>query len=345
MTSPKPHYLLFCDGNVSANGESAGLQRGRWRFVLEDLVSGVRVEATDQENACAPDRSALVAVLRGLEALEQPSRVTLVTTSRYVTRGLQYGLSEWRENDYSWEHFGAVQPIRNADIWKRIDRALAYHQVQCRWMAQEAATEPLDDSFSASQAPRPSEKQAGQAAQAANPSKLASVEAGKSTNLQNTSRRSRTVGSTQTTASTTKHQRVYVDTPLSSVSLPAPISPSISIENRVALLLEKEIPTMDFDGSNQNKTKFRKSHPVFFQCDFLRLHSFLHLLMRPVRLARRGPVCLCNHVWDAILAIDEWLESFLRCLFLLDPSKRASRRLLEDACRQPSLTRKPYHSV
>ena len=317
MTSPKPHYLLFCDGNVSANGESAGLQRGRWRFVLEDLVSGVRVEATDQENACAPDRSALVAVLRGLEALEQPSRVTLVTTSRYVTRGLQYGLSEWRENDYSWEHFGAVQPIRNADIWKRIDRALAYHQVQCRWMAQETATEQRDDSFSPSQAPSSSEKQAGQASQAANPSKLASVEAGKSTNRQNTSRRSRTVGSTQTTASTTKHQRVYIDTPLS----------------------------MDFDGSNQNKTKFRKSHPVIFQCDFLRLNSFFHQLMLPVRLARRGPVCLCSNVWDAILAIDDWLESFLRCLFLLDPSNRASRRLLEDACRQPSLTRKPHHSV
>jgi ribonuclease HI len=130
MTSPTPHYLLFCDGNIPAHGEKAGSQRGKWRFVLENLASGEKIEATDQEIGCAPDRSALTAVLRGLEALEQPSRVTLVTTSRYVTRGLQYGLSEWRDNDYTWEHFGAVQPIRNADIWKRIDRALAFHQVR-----------------------------------------------------------------------------------------------------------------------------------------------------------------------------------------------------------------------
>ena len=323
MTSPKPHYLLFCDGNVSANGESVGLQRGRWRFVLEDLVSGVRVEATDQENACAPDRSALVAVLRGLEALEQPSRVTLVTTSRYVTRGLQYGLSEWRDNDYSWEHFGAIQPIRNADIWKRIDRALAFHQVQCRWMAQEVATESNDESLSPMLAPQPSENQAVQAASRA---KIARLEAGNSTNLQNTNRRSPTVGSTRTNASTTMHQRVFVDTPLSNVSLPALRSPSISIENRKALLLEKEMPTMNFQGRSQNKTKFRRSLPLIFQSDFLRFHSILHLLMLPVRLVRRGPVCLCSHLWDAILAIDEWLESFLRCLFLLDPSKRASQR-------------------
>lgn len=323
MTSPKPHYLLFCDGNVSANRESVGLQRGRWRFVLEDLVSGVRVEATDQENACAPDRSALVAVLRGLEALEQPSRVTLVTTSRYVTRGLQYGLSEWRDNDYSWEHFGTVQPIRNADIWKRIDRALAFHQVQCRWMAQEEATESKDESLSPTMAPPTSENQA---VQAANVAKLASLEAGKSANVQNTNRRSRTVGSVRTNASTTKHQRVCVDTPLASVNLPALGSPSISIENRVGLLLEKKTPTMNSEVKNQIKTKSPRSLPLISQSDFSKTKSILHLLMLPVRLVRSGPVCLCSHAWDAILAIDEWLESFLRCLFLLDPSKRASRR-------------------
>ena len=141
MTAPKPHFLLFCDGNTPASSDSAASQRGRWRFVLEDVESGVRTEATDQEQSCAPDRCALVSVLRGLESLEQPSRVTLITTSRYVTRGLQYGLTEWRENDFTWEHFGAVQPIRNSDIWRRIDRTLAFHQVQCRWMAQEDATD------------------------------------------------------------------------------------------------------------------------------------------------------------------------------------------------------------
>jgi ribonuclease HI len=94
----------------------------------------------------APERAALLAVVRGLEALEQPSRVTLVTTSRYVARGLQFGLSEWRETDYCWEHFGSVQPIRNADLWRRVDHAMQFHQISCRWVAGEVSEEGAEAS-------------------------------------------------------------------------------------------------------------------------------------------------------------------------------------------------------
>jgi len=143
---PKPHFLLFCDGQPSQNQRDNGSQgehtssRGRWRFILEDLEAGTRLEASDAELLAAPERAALLAVVRGLEALEQPSRVTLVTTSRYVSRGLQFGLNEWRESDYCWEHFGSVQPIRNADLWKRIDHAMQFHQVNCRWIAGDEPT-------------------------------------------------------------------------------------------------------------------------------------------------------------------------------------------------------------
>ena len=295
MTAPKPHYLLFCDGNVSANGESASSQRGRWRFVLEDLVSGERTEATDQENGCAPDRSALVAVLRGLEALEQPSRVTLVTTSRYVSRGLQYGLTEWRDNDYSWEHFGAVQPIRNADIWKRIDRALAYHQVQCRWMAQEGIAEPQDET-------EPQKKSTSTCPDRAiaNPSpqaQAACVAASTSTS-QNSRRQSRTAGGTRTQLSTSQYQRVYVDTPIAETFGEKQANPSVSREP-----LEKVV----------NKP-------------FADVENCPGILFQSVRLVWRGPHWLCTHVWDVILTLDEWLESFLRCLFLLDLGKRPTRR-------------------
>jgi len=141
---PRPHFLLFCDGQspkVATAKESAAVGgvstsvRGRWRFILEDLEAGTRLEACDAELVQAPERAALLAVVRGLEALEQPSRVTLVTTSRYVSRGLQFGLSEWRDSDYCWEHFGSVQPIRNADLWRRIDHALQFHQINCQWIA------------------------------------------------------------------------------------------------------------------------------------------------------------------------------------------------------------------
>jgi ribonuclease HI len=156
MSVPRPHFLLFCDGTMpaaaSANGASTltNQHRGRWRFVLESLENSRRLEAADAEVVDTPDRLALLAVVRGLEALEQPSHVTLVTSSRYVSRGLQYGLNEWREQHYCWEHFGVLQPIRNQDLWQRVDHALQYHEVTCRFMATETTTsieahEPLNE--------------------------------------------------------------------------------------------------------------------------------------------------------------------------------------------------------
>jgi ribonuclease HI len=143
MSIPRPHFLLFCDGSLPSTqnlSTTISQHRGRWRFVLESLDNSRRLEAADAETADTPDRIALFAVVRGLEALEQPSHVTLVTSSRYVSRGLQYGLNEWRENEYCWEHFGTLQPIRNQDLWQRIDHALQYHEVTCRLMAGEQGT-------------------------------------------------------------------------------------------------------------------------------------------------------------------------------------------------------------
>jgi hypothetical protein len=53
-------------------------------------------------------------------------------------------LVEWRENDFCWEHFGSIQPIRNQDLWRRVDIALRYHEVTCRWMAYDSQQDHLD---------------------------------------------------------------------------------------------------------------------------------------------------------------------------------------------------------
>lgn len=147
MVVAQPHYLLFCDTHVEGSSDGTGNSRsrteqhhtstrsvssGRWHFVLEQLDGSVRFEATDAEREANRERLALMSVVRGLEALEQPSKVTLVTTSRYVSRGLRYGLNTWRESDYRWERFGVQMPIRNADLWQRVDGALKFHGVTCR---------------------------------------------------------------------------------------------------------------------------------------------------------------------------------------------------------------------
>lgn len=134
MVVNQPHFLLFTDASLSKSRACAVTDQGfgRWHFVLERLDGPERLEAADSESDVHRDRLALLAVVRGLEALEQPSQVTLVTTSRYVSRGLRYGLNEWREAEYTWEHFGIQKPIRNADLWQRIDGAMSFHQVTCR---------------------------------------------------------------------------------------------------------------------------------------------------------------------------------------------------------------------
>lgn len=166
MVVNQPHFLLFTDANLSKSRACAVTDQGfgRWHFVLERLDGPERLEAADSESDVHRDRLALLAVVRGLEALEQPSQVTLVTTSRYVSRGLRYGLNEWREAEYTWEHFGIQKPIRNADLWQRIDGAMSFHQVTCRLLQSplvqamvDAATEldeltvltnPIDAPFS-----------------------------------------------------------------------------------------------------------------------------------------------------------------------------------------------------
>jgi ribonuclease HI len=127
MRVATPHYLLFSE-STRANAV------GQWRFVLQSVDGTDQFEATDSEPQVHGERLELLAVVRGLEALAQPSRVTLVTASRYVNRGLTYGLTEWRANDWQWEHFGQMVPVKNRDLWQRVDRALMFHQLDCkRW--------------------------------------------------------------------------------------------------------------------------------------------------------------------------------------------------------------------
>ena len=133
--STRPHYLLFSD----ADTDSASDNPRRWRFRLEALDGTAELEAADEEPELERDRLALLAVVRGLEALDQPSRVTLVTSSRYVARGLRFGLEDWRQNCWQWERFGRLTPVKNNDLWQRVDRALRFHQVECRTWRFDAA--------------------------------------------------------------------------------------------------------------------------------------------------------------------------------------------------------------
>jgi len=130
MSVSAPHFLLYAEAATSA--DSAACDVGRWRFVLRLPSGETSLEAADEEPEATSERLELLAVVRGLEALSQPSRVTLLSGSRAIRRGLQHGLPQWRENDWQWERYGRLAPVKNSDLWKRLDRLLDYHALECR---------------------------------------------------------------------------------------------------------------------------------------------------------------------------------------------------------------------
>jgi len=125
MNASSPQYELFSES--SGNGEPGG-----WRFVLRACDGSEQFEAADVEPDAQGDRLELLTVLRGLEALGQPARVTLRTASVHVREGIRHGLREWRRNGWQWEFFGHMVPVKNRDLWQRVDCAMQFHSVECR---------------------------------------------------------------------------------------------------------------------------------------------------------------------------------------------------------------------
>ena len=155
MNDTAPHYLLTTETgwDCGANGDSpifvdqGGVTNlrsapakigavpaellGSWRFVLRPVDGSAIVEAADVEPDAWGERLELLTVVRALESLDQPSWVTIVGCSRYIEQGVSYGVAEWRENDWRWEFFGQMVPVRDSDLWQRMDRALQFHRVDC----------------------------------------------------------------------------------------------------------------------------------------------------------------------------------------------------------------------
>ncbi len=138
-----PHFVLYSETTStrpevgrSTTDERTGGARSEhsrfWHFVLKSPDGQTQLEVADVEHEATEERLTLLAVVRGLEALEQPSHVTLVTTSASIRHTLRFGLDAWRENHWQWERFGRMTPVKNADLWRRVDRALRFHDIDCR---------------------------------------------------------------------------------------------------------------------------------------------------------------------------------------------------------------------
>lgn len=128
-------YLLVCQAN------SVQINYGSWHFTLESCDGELVLEAGDDE-AGDLNRLTLLATVRGLESIEGASRVTLLSTNRYLIRSLTDSLPRWRENQFVWEHFGRRIDVQHADLWRRVDRALSIHRVEACLVSSRLVSRP-----------------------------------------------------------------------------------------------------------------------------------------------------------------------------------------------------------
>ena len=83
------------------------------------------------EHKTTNNRMELMAVIRGLEALHRSSRVRVTTDSQYVKNGITQWIKNWKRN--GWKT-AARQPVKNVDLWQRLDALVGNHKVDWAWV-------------------------------------------------------------------------------------------------------------------------------------------------------------------------------------------------------------------
>lgn len=119
---------IYADGACKGNPG-----RGGWGALL--VYNGRERELFGGEAATTNNRMELTAVIRALEALNRPCRIRFYTDSQYV----QKGISEWIHN---WKRRGwktaDKQPVKNEDLWRRLDELAGQHAVEWHWVKGHA---------------------------------------------------------------------------------------------------------------------------------------------------------------------------------------------------------------
>jgi len=137
---------IFTDGACRGNPGPGG-----WGALLRH--NGHEKTLYGAEALTTNNRMELMAAIQALESLTRPCCVRLTTDSKYVQQGIQ----EWMEN---WKRRGwktaARKPVKNVDLWQRLDKATQGHQIEWAWvkghsghteneLADELANKAIDE--------------------------------------------------------------------------------------------------------------------------------------------------------------------------------------------------------
>ena len=123
-----PGVVIYTDGACSGNPGPGG-----WGAIL---MHGTKAkELSGGELATTNNRMELMAAISALEALAKPSTITIVTDSAYVKNGITEWLAGWKRK--GWRTAGGA-PVKNVELWQRLEAAQARHSVTWRWIKGHA---------------------------------------------------------------------------------------------------------------------------------------------------------------------------------------------------------------
>lgn len=116
--------LLFTDGACSGNPGPGG-----WACILRDDAGGFETELSGGDPETTNNRMELQAVIEGLQFLNAPQQVRVITDSTYVAKGSQEWLPNWKANGWKRKEGGRLKPVKNEDFWRTLDELLQQHDV------------------------------------------------------------------------------------------------------------------------------------------------------------------------------------------------------------------------
>ncbi|MEE2946617.1 MAG: ribonuclease HI [Pseudomonadota bacterium] len=128
-----PHLFAYTDGACSGNPGPGG-----WGVLLRamdgDTILKER-ELNGGEAETTNNKMELMAAISALETLERASTITVVTDSAYVKNGVTGWIHGWKRNGW---RTSSKKPVKNVELWQRLDEAQARHDVTWEWVKGHA---------------------------------------------------------------------------------------------------------------------------------------------------------------------------------------------------------------
>ena len=115
---------IFTDGACRGNPGPGG-----WGALMR--YQGKEKSLYGAEQHTTNNRMELMAAIVALESLKRHCDVVLTTDSQYVMKGISEWIDGWKKRNWKT---AARKPVKNVDLWQRLDKAVAQHQVEWQWV-------------------------------------------------------------------------------------------------------------------------------------------------------------------------------------------------------------------